>query len=114
VIKINYHIRLFHRPDWPPGHAHSPLPTSPSPSAREVFARLCASLPPPPEDTPEARVVRGDLAYAAVESYYPVDTREGTHRSSRPTPMRWTPSGSPAYRGSRRMSSAAVVPRGIR
>jgi hypothetical protein len=55
---------------------HTLPPDFPIALAREVFARLCASLPPPREDTPEARAVRDDLAYAAVEAYYPIDAAE--------------------------------------
>jgi hypothetical protein len=54
----------------------NPPPDFPVALAREVFARLCGSLPPPVVDTPEARAVRDDLAYAAVEALYPVDAAE--------------------------------------
>jgi hypothetical protein len=55
---------------------HTLPPDFPIALAREVFARLCTSLPPPRDGTPEARAVRDDLAYAAVEAYYPVDAGE--------------------------------------
>src|SRR5262245_52246151 len=55
---------------------HTPPPDFPVAIAREVFARLCSSLPPPAVDTPEARALRDDLAYAAVEALYPADAAE--------------------------------------
>jgi hypothetical protein len=41
--------------------------------AREVFAKLCASLAPPRADTPETRAARDELAMAAVAALHPTD-----------------------------------------
>jgi hypothetical protein len=38
---------------------------------REVFAKLCGTLPPPIADTPEARASRDELAMAAVAACIP-------------------------------------------
>jgi len=53
----------------------SPPPLSPS-LARYVFAQLCASLPPPSDDTPETRHARDELAKDAVAALCPADAFE--------------------------------------
>src|SRR5262245_11262854 len=52
------------------------LPNLPPAVSREVFATLCTSLPPPENDTPEARVERDDTAMAAVAALHPADAFE--------------------------------------
>jgi hypothetical protein len=52
------------------------LPDLPTSVARDVFATLCAGLPPPPTDTPEARAVRDVAAMAAVTALRPADAFE--------------------------------------
>ena len=53
----------------------SPPPLSPA-LARQVFAELCESLPPPSSDTPEARHARQELAKDAVVALQPADAWE--------------------------------------
>ena len=104
----------FHQTDWQQD-AHA-SPDFPIALAREVFARLCTSLPPPRDGTPEARAVRDDLAYAAVGAYYPVDAGEAelAVQIVAANAHALDSLGSPACRGSRRKTSAAAVPREIR
>jgi hypothetical protein len=52
------------------------LPNLPAAVAREVFATLCGSLPPPVIDTPETRADRDDTAMAAVAALHPADALE--------------------------------------
>jgi hypothetical protein len=52
------------------------LPNLPAAVAREVFATLCGSLPPPVIDTPETRADRDDTAMAAVAALHPTDAFE--------------------------------------
>jgi hypothetical protein len=52
------------------------MQTLPPSIAREVFANLCASLPPPRADTPEARAARDEVAMAAVAALHPTDALE--------------------------------------
>lgn len=52
------------------------LPNLPPSIAREVFANLCATLPPPVTDTPEARAARDETAMAAVAALHPADAFE--------------------------------------
>jgi hypothetical protein len=54
----------------------SALSHLPAAVAREVFATLCAILPPPIPDTPEARASRDELAMAAVAALHPSDAIE--------------------------------------
>ncbi len=49
------------------------FPDLPAALVREVFADLCASLPLPLDDTPEARASRDDVAIAAVAALHPAD-----------------------------------------
>ena len=44
--------------------------------AREVFAHLCDCLPPPRDDTPEARDARDMIAMTEVVGYDPIDMIE--------------------------------------
>jgi hypothetical protein len=55
------------------------LPNLPTSIAREVFADLCAGLPPLASDTPETRAARDDLAMAAVAALHPTDVIEAKH-----------------------------------
>jgi hypothetical protein len=52
------------------------LPNLPPSIAHQVFAELCASLPPPVTDSATARAAREDLARAAVAALYPADAFE--------------------------------------
>jgi hypothetical protein len=52
------------------------LPNLPAAVAREVFATLCGSLPPPVIDTQEACADRDDTAMAAVAALHPTDAFE--------------------------------------
>ena len=52
------------------------LPNLPASVSREVFATLCASLPPPVTDTPEARAAREETAMAAVAALLPANAYE--------------------------------------
>jgi hypothetical protein len=52
------------------------LPNLPPSVAREVFANLCATLPPPATDTTEAREMRDNLAMSAVAALHPADAFE--------------------------------------
>ncbi len=52
------------------------LPNLPPSVVREVYARLCALLPPPHADTPEARADRDEAAVAAVAAMRPADAFE--------------------------------------
>jgi hypothetical protein len=52
------------------------LPNLPPCVAREVFANLCADLPPPVTDTTEAREMRDNLAMSAVAALHPADAFE--------------------------------------
>ena len=53
----------------------SPPPLSPT-LARQVFAELCESLPPPSTNTPDARHARQELAKDAVVALQPADAWE--------------------------------------
>ncbi len=52
------------------------LPNLPPAIAREVFATLCAALPSPATDTPDARATRDEAAMAAVAALHPTDPLE--------------------------------------
>ena len=52
------------------------LPNLPPSIAREVFATLCGTLPPPVTDTPEARAAREETAMAAVAALLPANAYE--------------------------------------
>jgi hypothetical protein len=71
------HIRTF----TPPNRNTTAMHTAPSPSnlppsvVREVYASLCAHLPPR-SDHPEVRADRDELAMAAVAALYPGDALE--------------------------------------
>jgi hypothetical protein len=52
------------------------LPNLPASAAREVFAALCATMPRPVPDTPEARAARDDVAMGAVAALHPTDLLE--------------------------------------
>ncbi|MGC1408266.1 MAG: hypothetical protein WA864_04880 [Acetobacteraceae bacterium] len=52
------------------------LPNLPATVSREIFATLCASLPAPAADTPEARAARDETAMAAVAALHPADAFE--------------------------------------
>ena len=51
-------------------------PDTRSPNHREIFAMLCTELPPPPDDTPDARAARDQGAMAAVAALHPEDAFE--------------------------------------
>ncbi len=65
------------------------LPNLPASIAREVFAALCASLPAPAADTPEARGGRDDAAMAAVAALHPAAMERAGYwfRDSVPEPV---------------------------
>ncbi len=52
------------------------LPNLPPAIARQIFATLCAALPLPATDTPEARAARDEAAMAAVAALQPADASE--------------------------------------
>ena len=52
------------------------LPNLPPSIAHEVFATLCASLPPPLTDTQESRATRDAKAIAAIAALHPADAFE--------------------------------------
>jgi len=54
----------------------SPLPNLPPAIAREILATLTATLPLPPDDTPDARAARDQTAIAAVAALHPADAME--------------------------------------
>ena len=54
----------------------SPRPALPATVSRVVFAELCARLPPPPVDTPEARAERDAVAMDAAAALHPADAFE--------------------------------------
>ena len=54
----------------------SPGPALPATVSRVVFAELCARLPPPPVDTPEARAERDAVAMDAAAALHPADAFE--------------------------------------
>ncbi len=53
------------------------IPNVPDTIACEIYAELCRSLPPPPDDTPEARAIREQHAVAAVAHLLPENVAEG-------------------------------------
>jgi hypothetical protein len=55
------------------------LPDLPDSTAREVYARLCDTLPPLPTDDPEIRAARDADAMAAVAALHPTDVMEARH-----------------------------------
>jgi hypothetical protein len=52
------------------------IPNVPDRLAREIYAELCRSLPPPSPDTPEARTARDERAMAAVAALIPENAFE--------------------------------------
>jgi hypothetical protein len=56
----------------------SPIPNIPDSIAREIYAELCRSLPPPPDDTPERRAVREQQATITVGHLLPENAAEAT------------------------------------
>lgn len=53
-----------------------PFPTLPDSLAREIFADLCATLPPPLDDSAESRDARDIMAMEAVAALAPADAAE--------------------------------------
>ena len=53
-----------------------PIPNVPDRLAREIYAELCGTLPPPSPDTPEARAIRDERAMAAVAALIPENAFE--------------------------------------
>ncbi len=56
--------------------AETPPPELPTALARELFANLCSMLPPPEDNTPEARARSDELAMAAAIALHPADAFE--------------------------------------
>jgi hypothetical protein len=54
------------------------IPNIPDTIAREIYAELCRSLPPPPDDTPERRAFREQHAMTAVAHLLPENAAEAT------------------------------------
>jgi hypothetical protein len=54
----------------------SPIPNIPDAIARQIYAELCRSLPPPPEDTPERRGLREQHAMTSVAHLLPENAAE--------------------------------------
>ena len=46
--------------------------------AREIYAELCRSLPPPPDDTPERRAFLEQHAMTTVVHFLPENAAEAT------------------------------------
>jgi hypothetical protein len=57
-------------------HAMRAIPNLPESLAREIYADLCRSLPPPPDDTPGARATRDERAMTAVAHLLPENAAE--------------------------------------
>lgn len=53
-----------------------PFPNLPPALSREIFASLCRSLPPPADETQQARDARDTFAMAAIAALDPSDTAE--------------------------------------
>jgi hypothetical protein len=74
------------------------LPNFPDSTAREIYARLCRTLPPPVEGTPEARAARDDDAMSAFAAQHPtdvMDARPAADFVELKAPAAPTPSASP-------------------
>jgi hypothetical protein len=56
----------------------SSIPNIPDTIAREIYAELCRSLPPPPDDTPERRAIREQHAMITVAHLLPENAAEAT------------------------------------
>jgi hypothetical protein len=54
----------------------STLPILPPALSRQAYGELCELIPPPADDTPEARAQRLDAAMEAVAALHPADAFE--------------------------------------
>lgn len=54
----------------------SPIPNIPDTIARQIYAELCRSLPPPPDGTPESRAIREQHAMTSVAHLVPENAAE--------------------------------------
>ena len=54
------------------------IPNIPDTIAREIYAELCRTLPPPPDDTPERRAIREQHAMTTVTHLLPENAAEAT------------------------------------
>ena len=54
------------------------IPNLPDTIARELYAELCRSLPPPPDDTPERCAIREQHAMTTVAHLLPENAAEAT------------------------------------
>jgi hypothetical protein len=54
----------------------SSIPNIPDTIAREIYAELCRSLPPPPDETPERRAIREQHAMISVAHLLPANAAE--------------------------------------
>jgi hypothetical protein len=52
------------------------IPNLPAPLSRAIYAELCTLLPPPPDDTPEARALRDEHAMTSVAHLLPENAAE--------------------------------------
>jgi hypothetical protein len=76
------------------------LPNLPVSITREIYASLCAILPPPVTDTAEARAARDESAMEAVVALHPSDAFEArlavdvvaADAHAKDCLLRWTPS----------------------
>jgi hypothetical protein len=53
-----------------------PIPNIPASLSREIYVELCTLLPPPPDNTPEARAQRDERAMTAVAHLLPENAAE--------------------------------------
>jgi hypothetical protein len=56
----------------------SSIPNIPDAIARQIYAELCGSLPPPPDDTPERRAIREQHAMTTAAHLLPENAAEAT------------------------------------
>ena len=78
TIKItipNAHLQR-QQPWRAPCNAPIPDPKRPNSLARQIYADLLGYLPQPPNDTPEARLIRDSRAMAAVAALIPENAAE--------------------------------------
>ncbi len=54
----------------------SPIPNIPDTIARQIYAELCRSLPPPPDGTPESRAIREQHAMTSAAHLVPENAAE--------------------------------------
>ena len=73
-IHNNYHISPSQHKAA--ARTMSTLPILPPALSRQAYGELCELIPPPADDTPEARAQRLDAAMEAVAALHPADALE--------------------------------------